>query len=193
MKLLNGRYEQAQLEPNAAHLPMRLMCAGHEKEIELVRNELFKAGIPSETRRHPIAEALGVGGLELWVQNEQDFFKASRVYNRLHGKADNMPETPAPSPKAETSGGFGSGPKLQAAQSGTPKDVNKVESRPVAQPHCLELKEASSLLQKGIEDMLLRESELAGECTSLHGKVKELTQVLAQARADVAREIKSRE
>jgi chromosome segregation ATPase len=57
----------------------------------------------------------------------------------------------------------------------------------------VELKEASSLLQKGIEQILLRERELKGQCASLHGKVDELTQALAQAQADVLREIKSRE
>jgi chromosome segregation ATPase len=55
------------------------------------------------------------------------------------------------------------------------------------------LKQASSLLQKGIEEMLVRESELASECASLHGKLEELTRTLAQAHADAAQEIESRE
>src|SRR5258705_12117859 len=108
MRLLNSGYDQDQLQPD---LPLRLMCAGHETEIELGRKDLFKAGIHSETRRHPIAEALGVSGVELWVQNEQDFFNASRVYTRLQGKAVSSPERPAPGPKAETSGRSVSGPK----------------------------------------------------------------------------------
>jgi len=155
------------------------MCAGHEQEIELVKKELFKAGIVSETRRHPKAEGLGANGLELWVQNEQDFPNAS--------------ETP-PNPNIETSEAPGSGPKLQAEPSGNPpKHVGKVESIPVIQPSCLELKEASSLLQKGIEQMLLHESELTGECASLHSNVEKLTQALAQAQADVLSEFKKRE
>jgi hypothetical protein len=193
MKLLNRRFDQSQLQPGAAKLPMRLMCAGHEEEIELVKKELFKAGIAAETRRHPIAEALGASGVELWVQNEQDFSHASRLYTSLQGKAVNSPETP-PSPKAETSGASGSGPKPQPEPaSNPPKDGSKVESIPVGQSRCVELKEASSLLQKGIEQILLRERELKGQCASLHGKVDELTQALAQAQADVLREIKSRE
>ena len=193
MKLLNRRYDQSQLQPNAASLPMRLMCAGHEEEIELVKKELFKAGIAAETRRHPIAEALGASGVELWVQNEEDFSNASRLYSRLQGKADNSPKT-RPIPKAETSGSSGSGPKPPPQPSGNPpKDGSKVESMPAVQPRCVELKEASSLLQKGIEQMLLRERELTGECASLHVKVEELTQALAQAQADVVGEIKNRE
>ena len=131
MNWLSGRCDQSQLQPNAAHWPMRLMCAGHEKEIELVKKELFKAGIASETRRHPIAEALGVSGVELWVQNKQDFSIASRLYTRLQGKAAkaaNSGETPL-SPKAETSGASGSGPKPQAEPSSNPpKDVSKAQS-----------------------------------------------------------------
>jgi chromosome segregation ATPase len=169
------------------------MCAGHEEEIELVKQELCKVGIAAVTRRHPIAEALGASGVELWVQNEQDFSNASRLYNRLQGKAADSPKT-APSPKAETSGASGSGPKPQPEPAGNPpKDGRKVESVPVVQPRCVELKEASSQLQKGIEQMLMRESELTGECTSLHGKVEELTRALAQAQADVIGEIKNRE
>jgi chromosome segregation ATPase len=55
------------------------------------------------------------------------------------------------------------------------------------------LKQASSLLQKGIEEMLVRENDLASECVLLQRKVGELTHTLAQAHADAAREIKSRE
>jgi hypothetical protein len=169
------------------------MCAGHDEEMELVKKELFKAGIAAETRRHPIAEELGVSGMELWVQNGPNFSIAARLYSRLQGKTANGPETP-PSPKAETSRAAGSGPKPQPEPPSKPsKDGSKVESIPVVQPRCVELNEASSLLQKGIEQMLLRESELTGECASLHGKVEELTQSLAQAQADVLTEIKNRE
>jgi chromosome segregation ATPase len=99
-----------------------------------------------------------------------------------------------PSAKAETSGASGSGPKPQPEPSSNPpKDGSKVESMPVFQPRCVELNEAMSLLQKGVEQMLMRESELTGECASLRGKVEELTRALAQAQADVLVEIKNRE
>lgn len=172
------------------------MCAGNEKEIELVRKELFKAGIASETRRHPIAQALGVGGVELWVQNERDFFHASRLCTGLKQKVANSPLETATSPKPETSGGSTSEPKPKKEPASTPSnDAGKVESTatPAAEPRRLELKQASSLLQKGIEEILSRESELNGKCASLQGKVEELTSTLALAQADVAREIQSRE
>jgi chromosome segregation ATPase len=76
---------------------------------------------------------------------------------------------------------------------GPAKEVSKVDSRPEVQPRCAELKQVSSLLQKGIEEMLVRERELANERASLHNKVEELTRTLAQAHADAAREIQNRE
>ncbi|HSU54513.1 MAG TPA: hypothetical protein VLT36_10665 [Candidatus Dormibacteraeota bacterium] len=171
---------------------MRLMCAGHEEEIELVKKELVKAGIVSETRPHPMAEALGVNGLELWVRNEQDFSNASRLYTHVLGKAVNIPEAP-PSRKAENSKVAGSVPNPQAGPSSTPpKDVKKAELTTSVAP-CVELNEASSLLQKGIEQMFSRERELTSECASLHGKVEELSQSLAQAQANLLREIKNQE
>jgi hypothetical protein len=187
MKLLNNSYDQAHGQPDASHSGVRFMCAGNEAEIELVRQKLFEAGIPSETRRHPLAEAFGVNGLELWVENERDFFNASRLYNLLQKKSANGPEASTVSLKV-------SGPKPQTEPVGTlPREVTKIDSPQVAEPRRLELKEASSLLQKGIEALLVRESELTGQCTALQGKIDELTGTLAKARADVAREIEGRE
>src|ERR1051326_1793350 len=186
MNWTSRRNEQSQAHPDAAHL----VCAGHETEIILVKNELFQAGIASEMRRHPMAEALGVNGVELWVRNKEDLSNASKLCNRLQGKPANSPATP---PKAETSGASGSGLKPQAQAEPSSNDASKIESLPVVQPHCSELKEASSLLQKGIEQLLSRETELTRECTLLHNKVEELTQALAQAQADVVSEIKKRE
>jgi hypothetical protein len=173
---------------------MRLMCSRNRTEVEGVKNELLKAGIASETRPLPVADGLGVGGLELWVQNERDFFDASKLYARLQDHAANRVETPATNRKAGTSARPVSGPEPQVERAGAPaKYLGSFDSQPVAQPGRLELEQAGSRLRQGIEEMLLREGELAGECASLRGKVKELTRALAQAQADIAREIKSRE
>lgn len=193
MNSLTGSNDQAGLGPDASHLCMRLMCAGKEKEIGLIRSKLLEAGIASETRRHPIAESLGVDGLELWVQNEQDFFNASKIYNHLQQTSGDSLGTPKTSPKAEIHAHSVTGPKPSAELSDTPKDVCNVVSKPVVQPRRLEFKHASSLLQKSIEEILLCESELEGECASLRAKVEQLTRALAQAQADVGQEIKTRE
>jgi DNA repair exonuclease SbcCD ATPase subunit len=195
MNSLTRSYNQAELGPDASHLCMRLMCAGNEREIGLIRQKLLEAGIASETRRHPIAESLGVNSIELWVQNEQDFFNASKLYSHLQGTSGNSLGT-LTSPKTEIAAHSVSEAKPQAESSSTPPtptDAAKVDSKPAVQPRRLEFKQASSLLQKSIEEILQCESELEGECASLRAKADQLTRALAQAQADVAREIKDRE
>src|SRR6266700_674589 len=54
------------------------------------------------------------------------------------------------------------------------------------------LEKASSLLEKEIDDMLKRESELVTECASLRSKMEEMGQALAEARAALGRETESR-
>src|ERR1051325_5334169 len=122
MKLFNLRRDQAQLEPNASapSLCLRLMTSGNENEVEEVRRELLKAGIASEKRRHPIAEAFGIGGVELWVENERDFFDASQLYAPMQHLAGNGPEAQANGPRPETSGGSFNGLKLLPEPSSTP-------------------------------------------------------------------------
>jgi DNA repair exonuclease SbcCD ATPase subunit len=193
MNSLTRSFNQAELGPDASHLCMRLMCAGNEREIGLIRQKLLEAGIASETRRHPIAEALGVNGIELWVQNEQDFFNASKLYNHLQQTSGNSLDTLTKSPNIEIHAQSVSGAKPQAESSTPAKDAGNVGSKPVVQPRRLEFKQASSLLQKSIEELLQCESELEGECASLRAKVEQLTRALAQAQADVAQEIKDRE
>jgi hypothetical protein len=108
---------------------------------------------------------MGVSGLELWVQDERNFFDAAKLYARMQGRA--------------------------AGRSGEPATAQQDEASQT-QPGREELKHASSLLEKGLEEMFLRESELAGKCASLRTKMEELRQALAKAQADLAREIESR-
>jgi hypothetical protein len=56
---------------------MRLMCSQNQDEVELVRNELLKAGIHAEMRREAIAEAVGVTAIELFVPDARNFLDAS--------------------------------------------------------------------------------------------------------------------
>src|SRR5262249_32597698 len=60
------------------------------------------------------------------------------------------------------------------------------------EPRREELKQASSLLEKGIAEMFRRESQLAEECASLRDKVEELSHALAEGQTALAREIESR-
>jgi chromosome segregation ATPase len=55
-----------------------------------------------------------------------------------------------------------------------------------------ELEQASSLLEKEIDEMIERESEVVTECASLRRKMKEMGQALAAARAALARENETR-
>jgi len=143
--------------------------------MELVREQLLEAGVASETRRHHMAETYGVNGMELWVQESAQ-----------------SPEAPAASPKPE--GPPLSSPKPQVESAHTlPKDLSKIDSPRLVDPRRLELKEASSLLQEGIEAILVRESELAGECATLRAKVEELTGALDRVQTDAVREIQSRD
>ena len=179
---------QIQLQPQGSlpQLGMRLMCSQNQNEVELVRNELVKAGISSETRPHAVAEKLGFSAVELWVHNERDFFDASELYARLRNQAK--------SPQVELSTRPVSGRQPQPDACITPPmDVSIVDSPPVAHPVSLELKQAGSLLHQGIEEMFLRGSKLAEECAALSARVEELKQALAQAQADVVQEIKRRE
>ena len=78
---------KAEQDKSAPYLCMRLMCSQSRAEIEAVKDELTKAGIATETRNNPMAEALGVNGLELWVQDERDFFNAANLFARMQAPA----------------------------------------------------------------------------------------------------------
>ena len=98
----------------------------------MIKAELLKAGIPSETRPNAVAEALGLRGLELWIQNDQDLSRASKVYARFKDRTANSVEAPATGSKPEASGYPASGAKPQAEPSGTPPaDVSQVDSKRV--------------------------------------------------------------
>ncbi len=62
----------------------------HRDEVGAVKSELFKAGIRSEIRTDPVAEALNVLRLEVWVENESDYLMASKIYDRLQAKKHAM-------------------------------------------------------------------------------------------------------
>jgi chromosome segregation ATPase len=70
--------------------------------------------------------------------------------------------------------------------------VNGGNSKQASEPQREELEQASSLLEKEIDEMLERESGLVADCASLRSKMKELGQALAEGRVAFARETESR-
>lgn len=169
------------------------MCSQKEAEVEAVRNELRKAGIASEKRTNPVAKALGVPGFELWVLDEQDFCEAARLYDELRARTAGKNGGAIAEPSSEISG-----PPASAGKPATPEpsqpdgDPGDAEPRPPGEPCRSELRQASTLLEKGIDEMIQHEGELAEECASLRSKVEELTKVLAREQAALAGEAERR-
>src|SRR5436190_15645126 len=82
---------------------MRLMCSRNQDEVELVNNELLKAGIAAEMRREPIADAKGATAVELFVPDARNFFNASKLYARMKDLAARSAEQPETQPKSVAS------------------------------------------------------------------------------------------
>jgi hypothetical protein len=168
------------------------MCSRDPLEVEALQNEFFKAGIAVATRSNPVAENLGIRAVELWVTDERDFFTASKLYaemrDRTSGKCGGatvplQAETPDPHHPKEPEPG-----KVTPQNRG----VNGSNSKHANEPQREELEQESSLLEKEIDGMLKRESELVTECGSLRSKMEEMGQALAETRAALDRETKGR-
>ena len=178
---------------SAPFLCMRLMCSPDPAEIEAVRNEFLKAGIAAETRNNPVAEAMGINGVELWVMDERDFFAASKLYAEMQDGTSGRCGGATAHPQAEAPDLSISLDEPGAGEAERPnRGVNGGSSKHASEPQREELQQASSLLEKEIDEMLGRERELVGECASLRNKMRELDQALAEGRAAFARETESR-
>jgi len=188
-----SRQTQVKSDASAPSSCMRLMCSKNQDEVEVVKKELLKSGIVSETRPHAMAAAFGVTGVELWVQNERDFIDASEIYAQMQNRAAGRSGKPATNPPGEAPARSLGVAEPGAQQYSPPHGkVNGIGSRHISEPRREELKHASSLIEKGIEEMFLHERELAEQCASLKSKVQELSQALAQGQATLAHEIESR-
>ncbi len=176
----------------APFLCMRLMCSQNEAEVQAVRRELLKAGVRAETRNHPLAESLGVRGIELWVQDERDFYTAANVFARMQAKPGPDPvaapveaeDGPPPAPPVLDKCNAQEEPQAPAGNPGDAATLTELNPE--------HLEQTSSLLQKEIEAMLECETELNTECISLRTKLTELEQALAESQAALAREAESR-
>jgi len=169
------------------------MCSRDPAEVEALQNEFFKAGIAVATRSNPVAESLGIRAVELWVRDERDFFTASKLYAEMRDRTSGKCGGATVPPQAETPDQHH--PKEPEPGKVKPpnRGVNGSNSKHANEPQREELEQASSLLEKEIDDMLKRESELVTECASLRSKMEEMGQALAEARAALGRETESRE
>jgi DNA repair exonuclease SbcCD ATPase subunit len=166
---------------NGLELPdmTRLMCSTQQEEVGAVKSELFRAGIRSEIRSNPLAAALNVTRLELWVENDNDYLAAQKFYANMQAGSRNGDEwgsskdTTATSVDAEHS----AAPSTRMVSRGTvdPDGKNK-NQRPGG-----ELEQASLLLEKEIEEVLEREDALSETCTNLRSEVERLNQSLSES------------
>ncbi len=170
----------------------RFICSHDRTEIEAVKKELFLAGIRSEVRSNPLAQALRVTRLELWLEDERDMFNASKLYAGIQARGNGKSGAP-PSPRkhepAEVYVEVDEPTPARNHQSGSSRASS---SDPEGSDNDA-LINASALLEKEIEAVLQRESELAGTCASLHTKLNSMAQELARAQAELASEKENRE
>lgn len=177
----------------------RLMCSRDREQVEFVKRELSRVGIQTEIRSNPLAAALRVSRLELWVPDDRDFKMASQLYAQLEARfgegagnarldIDAAVEVIVDEPP----------PPRRAARvnDSTPRLVN---AEPTASPPpnnthpANDLEQAGVLLEQEIEALLARESELEQKVEGLQGKVKALTDSLNHSQSQAAREVNARE
>ncbi len=179
------------------------MCSKDRKEVEAVKSELFRNGIRAEIRNNALADALRVTRVELWLQDERDYYEASKVYAEFQERGTANPKAEAaaqpepepevyidaeelPSPKASSSRRNASPAAEVVAQPPTPP-AQKPEA-----PGNEDLAEVSGLLEKDIEALLTRDENLNARCASLENTILTLEKSLGQAEAKAGAETSAR-
>ncbi len=176
----------------------RVMISRDRGQVESVKRELSRAGIQTEIRSNPLAAALRVSRVELWVQNERDFTMASKICAELEARFVERPGATGPDIDAEVQVIIEEPPPRQptrAVDSGQrpratepERVVPKINSAPSDA-----IEQAALLLEKEIEVLLARETDLEQKCESQQTRVNSLTESAAQLRAQVGREVAARE
>jgi len=140
----------------------RLMWSTQHAEVGAVKRELFRAGIRSEIRS---TGALNVTRLELWVENDNEFFEAQKHYANMQARAGNGDEPDATEVPTETPfdpENFESTPTWSLSQ-GVPDLVeNNQNQRPDG-----ELVQESSLLEEQKE--VLKPNDVLSETSAALG------------------------
>jgi predicted nucleic acid-binding Zn-ribbon protein len=162
----------------------RLICSTQQDEIGAVKRELFKAGIRSEIRSNPVAAALNITRLELWVENDNDLLAAQKLYARMQARAGNGHDPADADTNTETSADLEGLPTPSttalAPLNPTGADPDR-KSR--GRPPGSELEQVSLLLEKEIDEVLEREEALSKTCTALRNEVESLTRSLSESQA----------
>jgi predicted nucleic acid-binding Zn-ribbon protein len=178
----------------------RLMSSNDRQEVETLKRKLFKAGIRSEIRGNPLANVLGITRHEVFI-DERDMLRASKVRHDL--------ETVVSTDHAAGSPGGGRG--INSVVDGEESElVTDAEVLPAHSTESArevgpgrgpetggteskgEFAQATALLEKEVEELLVRESSLVNRCSSLEERLKVLDESLAESRADLAREVSNR-
>jgi predicted nucleic acid-binding Zn-ribbon protein len=178
----------------------RLMSSNDRQEVETLKRKLFKAGIRSEIRGNPLANVLGITRHEVFI-DERDLLRASKVRHDLETVVSTDHAAGSPG------GGRGINSIVEGEESELVTDAEVLpapstesprEERPGRGPETGgtepkgEFAQATALLEKEVEELLVRESSLVNRCSSLEEKLKVLDESLAQIRADLARESSNR-
>jgi chromosome segregation ATPase len=155
------------------------MCSERQEEVAAVKSELFKAGIRAEIRQNPVAAALQITRLELWVENEKDYFAAHKLYTNMQARAKNGHEPAAAEAPTESSLAMERLPARSTGSGRVPDlDAKKKSQRPSG-----ELEEARLLLEREIEDVLEREDALSETCGALRRELESLSRSLSESQA----------
>ena len=178
----------------------RLMCSRNRQELETLQSKLSKAGIPSEIRYNPVEAKRHITRLEI-VVDERDLFRASKVCQGLETavSADDAAGSPGGGRtingvvKSEESELVTEAEVLPSPSTKSPREENPSRGPETggAEPEG-EFAQATALLEKQVEELLVAEGKLTDRCSSLEEKVKTLDESLAQARADLAGEVSNR-
>ena len=181
-----------------APIMTRVMISRDRNQVEAVKRELARAGIQTEIRSNPLAAALRVSRVELWVQNERDFTMASKICAELEARFVERPGATGPDIEAEVQVIIEEPPPRQpmrVVDSGQrpratePERVTPKNNSPPSDA----IEQAAVLLEKEIEALMARETDLEQKCESQQTRINSMTAAAAQLQAQVGREVAARE
>jgi len=176
------------------------MCSKDRQEVEALESKLYRAGIRSEIRSNPLADALGITRLEIYV-HERDLHGASKVCQGL-AAAGGVEDAPGDFRGTRGFNGFVEPEQselvIEAKVIPSPATEPSRDGGPGRRPENdgadpdSDLAQATALLEKEVEALLVREGKLVNRCSSLEDRLKALDESLAHTQADLTREVSSR-